>query len=45
MVDKLKFDEDDIMIKDRISELPRNLIDSILERMSNRDAARTSILS
>lgn len=31
--------------KDRLSELPRNLIDSILQRLTTRDAARTSILS
>ncbi|CAL5350016.1 unnamed protein product [Camellia sinensis] len=31
--------------KDQISELPRNIIEGILERMSIRDAARTSILS
>ncbi|KAM7461915.1 hypothetical protein LguiA_030036 [Lonicera macranthoides] len=31
--------------KDRISNLPRNLIDGILERMSTRNAARPSILS
>ncbi|KAM7461913.1 hypothetical protein LguiA_030034 [Lonicera macranthoides] len=32
-------------LEDRISNLPRNLIDGILERMSTRNAARTSILS
>ncbi|CAL5419055.1 unnamed protein product [Camellia sinensis] len=31
--------------KDQISELPRNIIEGILERMSIRDVARTSILS
>lgn len=31
--------------KDIISDLPRNLVESILERMPVRDAARTSILS
>ncbi|KAG5532604.1 hypothetical protein RHGRI_027035 [Rhododendron griersonianum] len=31
--------------KDIISDLPRNIIESILERMPIRDAARTSILS
>lgn len=31
--------------KDVISDLPKNIIQSILERMSLRDAARTSILS
>ncbi|KAM7465945.1 hypothetical protein LguiB_013507 [Lonicera macranthoides] len=31
--------------EDRISNLPRNLIDGILERMSTRNAARPSILS
>ncbi|KAI7998778.1 F-box/FBD/LRR-repeat protein [Camellia lanceoleosa] len=31
--------------RDQISELPRNIIEGILERMPIRDAARTSILS
>ncbi|KAG5532605.1 hypothetical protein RHGRI_027036 [Rhododendron griersonianum] len=31
--------------KDIISDLPRNIVESILERMPVRDAARTSILS
>ncbi|KAL7219810.1 hypothetical protein ACSBR2_012803 [Camellia fascicularis] len=31
--------------KDQISELPRNIIEGILEQMSIRDAARSSILS
>jgi hypothetical protein len=36
---------DDKMNKDIISKLPTNLIESILERISIHEAARTSILS
>jgi hypothetical protein len=36
---------DDTMNKDIISELPTNLIESILERLSINEAVRTSILS